>query len=99
MYLFLSTFALSYAITASKRHRQTAAYQKFCRQMYHACLALVFEPLKAGMTTPEIMKCPDGHFRQVIYGLGPYIADYPEQVWLSGIVQGWCLKLVPLTSY
>jgi Plavaka transposase len=62
--------------------------------MYHASLARVFEPLKAGMTQPEVVKCPDGHFRRVIYGLGPYIADYPEQVWLAGIVQGWCPKYV-----
>ncbi|KAJ7673067.1 hypothetical protein DFH06DRAFT_1358827 [Mycena polygramma] len=67
----------------TKRQRKTVAYQKFVRQMYHACLARVFEPLKAGMTTPEVVRCPDGHFRRVIYGLGPYIADYPEQVWLA----------------
>ncbi|KAH9988442.1 hypothetical protein BJV74DRAFT_885330 [Russula compacta] len=76
----------------SKKHRQTAQFQTFCRQMYHASLACVFEPLKDGMTTPEVVKCPDGHFRRAIYGLGPYIADYPEQVWLTGIVQGWCPK-------
>ncbi|KAH9952829.1 hypothetical protein BJV74DRAFT_929895 [Russula compacta] len=76
----------------TKKHRKTAKYQIFCRQMYHACLARVFEPLKAGMTTAEVVKCPDGHFRRAIYGLGPYIADYPEQVWLAAIVQGWCPK-------
>ncbi|KAH9170341.1 hypothetical protein EDB89DRAFT_2220723 [Lactarius sanguifluus] len=74
----------------SKRQRKKPLYQKFCRQLYHACLAQIFRPLKSGMTTPEVVKCPDGHFRRAIYGLGPYIADYPEQVWLSGIVQGWC---------
>ncbi|KAF8226934.1 hypothetical protein L208DRAFT_1007346, partial [Tricholoma matsutake] len=43
-----------------------------------------------GMTTPEL-QCSDGHFQHVIYGLGPYIADYQEQVLLLGcIVQGWC---------
>ncbi|KAJ7234268.1 hypothetical protein C8J57DRAFT_1453129 [Mycena rebaudengoi] len=73
----------------SKKHRSKPAYQKFCRQMYHASL---FEPLKAGMTTPEVVRFPDGHFRRVIYGLGAYIADYPEQVWLTGIVQNWCPK-------
>ncbi|KAF7348718.1 hypothetical protein MVEN_01390700 [Mycena venus] len=26
----------------------------------------------------------------LIYGLGPYIADYPEQVLLACVVQGWC---------
>ncbi|KAJ7470114.1 hypothetical protein B0H11DRAFT_1730665 [Mycena galericulata] len=76
----------------TKKHRKSPVYQRFVRQMYHACLARVFEPLKAGMTTPEVVRCPDGHFRRVIYGLGPYIADYPEQVWLACIVQNWCPK-------
>ncbi|KAJ7194131.1 hypothetical protein GGX14DRAFT_404915 [Mycena pura] len=49
--------------------------------MYHASLARVFQPLKDAMTTPDIVRCPDGHFRRIIYGLGPYIADYPEQNW------------------
>jgi hypothetical protein len=46
------------------------------------------------MTTPEVVCFPDGHFRKVIYGLGPYIADYPEQVLLACIVQGWCPKYI-----
>ncbi|KAI9429150.1 hypothetical protein BJY52DRAFT_1353967 [Lactarius psammicola] len=46
------------------------------------------------MTEPRVIKCPDGHFRHTIFGLGPYIADYPEQVWLSGIVSNWCPKCV-----
>jgi hypothetical protein len=81
-------------LTASKKHRGTAQFQKFCRQMYHACLACVYRPLKDGMSTPEVVKCPDGHFRRALYGIGPYIADYPEQVWLAAIVQGWCPKWV-----
>ena len=44
------------------------------------------------MTIPEVSKCSDGHFRRIIYGLGPYIADYPEQVLLGCIVQGWCAR-------
>jgi hypothetical protein len=48
--------------------------------------------------TYDVMKCPDEHYRRVIYGIGPFIADYPEQVWLSGIVQGWCPKSVILYS-
>jgi hypothetical protein len=83
---------MKYTIPATKKHRKNMKYQVFCRQMYHACLARVFEPLKVGMTTPEIVRCPDGHLRRAIYGLGPYIADYPEQVWLATIVQGWCPK-------
>jgi hypothetical protein len=44
------------------------------------------------MKEPVIRRCPDGHFRRVIYDLIAFIADYPEQVMLTGIVQGWCPK-------
>ena len=44
------------------------------------------------MTKPVVRRCPDGHFRRVIYNLFAFIADYPEQVMLTGIVQGWCPK-------
>ncbi|KAK7452202.1 hypothetical protein VKT23_012305 [Stygiomarasmius scandens] len=39
---------------------------------------------------PRVTRCPDGHYRRVVYGLGPYIADYPEQALLACIVQNWC---------
>ncbi|KAH9060394.1 hypothetical protein EDB83DRAFT_2292370 [Lactarius deliciosus] len=68
------------------------AFQMFCQQLYHSCLELVFAPLKPYMTKPKVMKCPDGHFRRTIFGLGPYIANYPEQVYLSGVVSTWCPK-------
>jgi len=42
------------------------------------------------MTSPEVVSCGDGQFRRAIYGLGPYIADYPEQVLLTCVVSGWC---------
>lgn len=77
-------------LTAPKSERKTKQYMSFVRQLYHACLARVFEPLRHGMTIPQIVRCPDGHLRKAVFGLGPYIADYPEQVYLSGIVQNWC---------
>ncbi|KAH9008341.1 hypothetical protein EDB83DRAFT_2509114 [Lactarius deliciosus] len=76
----------------SKRQRKRPEFQMFCRQLYHSCLELVFMPLKPYMTKPRVMRCPDGHFRRTIFGLGPYIVDYPEQVWLAGIVSTWCPK-------
>lgn len=42
---------------------------------------------------------PDGHFRRVIFKLGPYIADYPEQVLLACVLQGWCARYVHLTAH
>ncbi|THH07768.1 hypothetical protein EW146_g9212 [Bondarzewia mesenterica] len=67
-----------------------ATFCSFRRQLYHLSLAQILEPLRSGMTTPEITRCPDDHLRRVIYGIGPYIADYPKQVMLACIVSGWC---------
>ncbi|KAI0746738.1 hypothetical protein C8Q80DRAFT_1321332 [Daedaleopsis nitida] len=74
----------------TRRHANSVEYRKFRRQMFHSSLSRILQPLKSGMTTPEIVRCGDGHFRKVVFGLGPYIADYPEQALLACIVQGWC---------
>ena len=75
-----------------KKYKDDVLYRKFCRQLLHTSLPNILAPLKPGMTTPEVVKCPDSLYQRVIYGLGPYIADYPEQALLSCIVQGWCPK-------
>lgn len=77
---------------ASREYDNDDEYRVFRKQLYHASLAHILEPLRVEMTTPEVVQCSDGHFRRCIYGIGPFIADYPEQVMLSGIVQGWCPK-------
>src|ERR1700678_2331068 len=79
---------------ATHESRDDAGFRKFRRQLLHSSLAKILESLKPGMTTPEVVRFPDGHFRKVIYGLGPYIADYLEQALLACIVQGWCPKYV-----
>ncbi|KAF8256689.1 hypothetical protein EI94DRAFT_1774920 [Lactarius quietus] len=58
----------------SKRQRKQPEYQIFVHQLFHTCLGLIFVPLKPYMTMPRVMKCPDGHFRHIIFGVGPYIA-------------------------
>ena len=83
---------------ASREDDRTDQFKTFRKQLYHASLTHILEPLRHAMTTPHVLRCPDGHFRRVIYDLAAYIADYPEQVYLSGIVQYWCPKYVyPLT--
>lgn len=52
----------------------------------------MLQPLHAAMTVPELVWFGNGHDRRVVYGLGPYIADYEEQVLLVCIVRGWCGK-------
>jgi hypothetical protein len=81
-------------ITADREYKNDDKFRKFRRQLFHSSLGAILEPLRHGMTIPEVTRCPDGHFRRVIYGIGPYIADYPEQALLACTVQGWCPKYV-----
>ena len=73
-----------------QKYGNNTAFRKFKRQVYHASLTQIFMPLRHGMTIPVVHHCPDSHKRRVIYDLAAFIADYPEQVYLSGVVQGWC---------
>ncbi|KAH9846008.1 hypothetical protein C2E23DRAFT_872599 [Lenzites betulinus] len=71
-------------------------FRIFKKQLYHGSIAKVLEPLRPGMTQPHVMRCPDGHYRRAVFQLGPFIADYPEQVYLSGVVYGWCPRCLAL---
>ncbi|VDC06117.1 unnamed protein product [Peniophora sp. CBMAI 1063] len=77
---------------APRDEAKTAEFRIFKKQLYHASITHILSPLRRGMTTPDVVKCPDGHFRRAIYEIGPFIADYPEQVVLAGIVQNRCPK-------
>ncbi|KAE9399458.1 hypothetical protein BT96DRAFT_957248 [Gymnopus androsaceus JB14] len=68
-----------------KDHSGSAEFRKFRRQLFHSSLKHVLSSLRPHMTTPRVTLCPDGHYRRVVYGLGPYIADYPEQALLTCI--------------
>jgi len=75
---------------ADREHQNDQEFRDFRRHLFHTSLVAILESLRHAMTVPEVTLCPDGYYRRAIYGLGPYIADYPEQVLLSCIVQGWC---------
>ncbi|TRM64435.1 hypothetical protein BD626DRAFT_430192 [Schizophyllum amplum] len=81
---------------SDRKYDNNAEFRLFRQQLFHSSLSAVLQPLKEGMTRPQVVRCCDGHWRRAIYGLGPYIADYPEQVLLSGIVQGWCPRCTAL---
>ncbi|KAJ6599442.1 hypothetical protein B0H10DRAFT_2167549 [Mycena sp. CBHHK59/15] len=78
--------------TGDRKYDNDPAFRKFKRKLYHTSLAAVLASLKPRMKKPVVRHCPDGHFRCAIYDFGPFIADYPEQVLLAGIVQNWCAK-------
>ncbi|KAG6838908.1 hypothetical protein C0991_007419, partial [Blastosporella zonata] len=83
---------------ASKEYADNAEYRKFRRQLFHTSLERILCSLRPYMSKPQITRCADGHFCRVIYGLGPYIADYPEQALLACIVQHWCPKCMALPN-
>lgn len=80
--------------TADRKYDKNVAFRTFKHQLYHSSIAAILQPLRDGMTKPVIRRCPDGHFRRVIYDLAAFISDYPEQVLLAGTVQHWCPKCV-----
>jgi hypothetical protein len=90
----LVTFELIKELLADKEHAGSEEFRSFRRELLHESLRTILGSLKAGMTTPEIIRYADGHYRRTIFGLGPYIADYPKQVVISCIVQNWCPKYV-----
>ncbi|KAJ7710163.1 hypothetical protein B0H14DRAFT_3641076 [Mycena olivaceomarginata] len=83
---------------SDRKYDNDPGFRKLKRQLYHASLAAVLSTLKPGMTTPVVRRCPDGHFRRIIYDFGPFIADYPEQVMLAGIVQNWCATCTAMAN-
>ncbi|KAH9019352.1 hypothetical protein EDB85DRAFT_1873220 [Lactarius pseudohatsudake] len=77
-----------------KRHADDKEFRKFRRQLFHMSLAHILSSVRPAMTTPEVVRTPDGHFRRVVYSIGAYIADYPEQVLLACTVYGWCPRCI-----
>ncbi|KAF8123085.1 hypothetical protein EV363DRAFT_1404165 [Boletus edulis] len=76
----------------TKEHAATPAFRKFRRQLFHHSLSKILKRLKRYMSTWKVMRFSDGYFRRVIFSLGPYIADYKDQVLLACIVCNWCAK-------
>ncbi|KAG1814299.1 uncharacterized protein BJ212DRAFT_1447590 [Suillus subaureus] len=81
-----------------KQYSEDAQFRKFKKQLFHSSLSRILWSFKTFMTVPEVMHFGDGHFQCVIYGLGPYIMDYPEQVILSCIISNWCAKCFALPA-
>ncbi|KAG1850375.1 hypothetical protein DFJ58DRAFT_842446 [Suillus subalutaceus] len=75
-----------------RQHAHDDLFRVFRRQLFHCSLSAILSTLKPVMTEYEVLCCADGHFRRVIFGLGPYIADYEEQLVLSCTVKNWCPK-------
>ncbi|KAG6822806.1 hypothetical protein H0H92_012505, partial [Tricholoma furcatifolium] len=73
-------------------NKDSDEFRRFRRSLFHGSLRHILESFRRWMSQPDIVRFGDGYYRRVIYGLGPYIADYPEQVLLACVVQGWCTR-------
>ena len=91
-FLVATVTVLSVFLSADKTQSATVEFRQFRRKLFHVSLSVILESLRPGEKKFEVFRCPDKHYRRVIWGIGPYIADYPEQVLLSCIVQGWCCR-------
>src|SRR5882762_801653 len=94
-YVFPSTTRIvptDFVSSADKAHTNDVDFRQFRRKLFHVSLSYILQSLRHGEVTPEIFRCPDGHFRRIIWGIGPYIADYPAQVLLACIVKNWCAR-------
>ena len=85
--------------SATKAETDSVEFRQFRRKLFHVSLSTILESLRPGETTPEVFQCSDGRYRRVIWGVGPYIADYPEQALLACIVQNWCPKCAFVFHY
>ncbi|KAG2153850.1 hypothetical protein DEU56DRAFT_868451 [Suillus clintonianus] len=81
-----------------RKHSKDDTFRIFRRQLFHSSLSTILSSLKPVMTEYEVVRCGDDHFRRVIYSLGPYIADYEEQLVLSCIVKHWCPKCIAIRT-
>lgn len=96
---FYLSHPFSYLFSAERKYDKDVNFRVFKKQLYHKSIAAILKTLKPGMSIPVVHRCPDGHYRRCIYDLAAFIADYPEQVVLTGIVQGWCGRLVNLFHF
>ncbi|KDQ31981.1 hypothetical protein PLEOSDRAFT_1091908 [Pleurotus ostreatus PC15] len=71
---------------ANHRYDTDVSFWKFKCQLYHSSILVIFTSIKNYMTTP------------VIFDFGAFIGDYPEQVMLAAIVQGWCPRCTALCT-
>ncbi|KAG1724326.1 uncharacterized protein EDB91DRAFT_1269275 [Suillus paluster] len=78
--------------STTKEHAEELAFRNFRRQLFHSSQSKILNLLKPAMTTPKVTHFGDRHYQWVIYGLGPYIVDYEEQVLLTCIIHGRCPK-------
>ena len=73
---------------ADCKDQDTEAFRSFKCQLYNTSLSHILEPITPAMKVPKVVRCPDAHFRQVVYGVVPDTMDYLEQALAACILEG-----------
>jgi len=85
-------------LAPKKKYANDPTFQIFHHQLFYTSIACILSSLRPAMSMPEVVMCANGLYRHVVYGFSPYITDYPEQVLISGVVQGWCPRYSSTTA-
>ncbi|KAH9916112.1 uncharacterized protein BXZ73DRAFT_92536 [Epithele typhae] len=88
----VTTLAFLPIIKGTREDANDKEFRLFRKQVYHMAIERILAPLRPHMEVPLPLRCPDGHWRGALFELGPFLVDYPEQVYVARIVQGWCPK-------
>ncbi|KAJ3520504.1 hypothetical protein NMY22_g12728 [Coprinellus aureogranulatus] len=80
---YLPVSKLEHITTKASRRRALA-------NLFHACMSFILEPLKAAGIEGVFLRSGDGAIRRCFPILAAYVADYPEQVLVTGIKSGDC---------
>ncbi|KAJ3525552.1 hypothetical protein NMY22_g10528 [Coprinellus aureogranulatus] len=80
---YLPVSKLEHITTKASRRRALA-------NLFHACMSFILEPLKAAGIEGVLLRSGDGAIRRGFPILAAYVADYPEQVLVTGIKSGDC---------
>ena len=81
----------SHKYSGARKDTNNETFRDFHRRLLHGCFTVTLETLEPFMHKWDVVQCSDHHFRRAIYGLGAFIADYPEQTAVSGTVYNWCV--------
>lgn len=82
----------TYVLSGARSEADSTTFRTFRRQLIHDTLTVIMECFGEHFETPEVVLCSDDHFRHAVYGIGPYIADYQEQVLIAAVVSNWCVR-------
>lgn len=85
-------FSVLTPLPGSRSEADSETFRTFRRQLLQNSLTVILQCFGEHFEVPEVVICSDNHFRRAIYGIGPYIADYQEQVMIAAIVGNWCVR-------